>query len=276
MTPVTGVRPAFTTSPGSDPESQYRVRIIGVLDLTGGLAVQARAGQRAHYAPVRCVGATAIPPGDAVALAAAYRDQLGIDELYAADLDAILAGMPQRDLLSTLAGIAPLWLDAGITTVDAAREAIAVGAHHVVIGLETLASFAALEQICRTVGDRAVFSVDLRDGRPIHRISTISANATPLDIARRGAAAGVQTMMVLDLSRVGIGQGLDFELLSRLREAMPDVTMIAGGGVRGFDDLSLLANTGCDGAMVATALQDGRLNAGDIAAARRLQPSVSR
>jgi hypothetical protein len=36
------------------------------------------------------------------------------------------------------------------------------------------------------------------------------------------------------------------------------------------------AASGCDGVLVATALLDGRMNAADVAAARRLQPSVSR
>ena len=36
------------------------------------------------------------------------------------------------------------------------------------------------------------------------------------------------------------------------------------------DDLKRLAGAGCDGALVATALHDGRLRSGDIAGARRL------
>jgi phosphoribosylformimino-5-aminoimidazole carboxamide ribotide isomerase len=48
------------------------------------------------------------------------------------------------------------------------------------------------------------------------------------------------------------------------------VTLVAGGGVRGADDLARLADAGCDGALVATALHDGRLSAADVTAARRI------
>jgi phosphoribosylformimino-5-aminoimidazole carboxamide ribotide isomerase len=46
------------------------------------------------------------------------------------------------------------------------------------------------------------------------------------------------------------------------------VTLLAGGGVRDVEDLRALAARGCDGALVATALHDGRIGARDIAAAR--------
>jgi phosphoribosylformimino-5-aminoimidazole carboxamide ribotide isomerase len=253
------------------------VRIIGVLDLAGGLAVHARAGRREDYAPVQRVAAASIPAGDAIALATAYRDRLGIHELYVADLDAIVAGRPQPALVSALARVSPLWLDAGITSVGGAREAIANGASRVVIGLETLSSFEALEQICRTVGtERVAFSLDMRDGRPIGRLPAVPPDATAIETATHAAGSGVGTMIVLDLARVGMGRGLDLDVIARLRAAVPDVTLIAGGGIRGLADLSRLAKAGGDGALVATALQDGALTAREIAAARQLQPSVSR
>ena len=253
------------------------MRIIGVLDLAGGRAVHAIAGRREHYAPVEHVAATAIPAGDAVALATVYRDRLAIDELYVADLDAIVAGRPQDGLVSALARVLPLWLDAGITTVEGARGAIAAGATHSVIGLETLPSFDALSQMTEAIGgERCAFSLDLRDGRPLHRTGVLTPDANPDEIAAQAAAAGVGTIILIDLARVGTGRGFDVGLISRLREAIPAMTLLAGGGVRGLEDIARLAAAGCDGVLVATALQDGRLTADDIAAARRLQPSASR
>ena len=43
-----------------------------------------------------------------------------------------------------------------------------------------------------------------------------------------------------------------------------------GAGRMGFEMAKRLAGAGCDGALVATALHDGRLGSGDIAGARRL------
>jgi phosphoribosylformimino-5-aminoimidazole carboxamide ribotide isomerase len=44
-----------------------------------------------------------------------------------------------------------------------------------------------------------------------------------------------------------------------LRKVLPGVLLLAGGGVRGPEDVTRLAEAGCDGVLVATALQDGRL-----------------
>ncbi len=47
--------------------------------------------------------------------------------------------------------------------------------------------------------------------------------------------------------------------------------MFTGGGVRGIDDLQQLARIGCAGALVATAIHEGRLTPADIAAANELE-----
>jgi len=63
------------------------MRVVPVIDLKAGTAVHAVRGERESYRPVRSVIAGA--DGDALALAHAFRAQLGLDELYVADLDAI-------------------------------------------------------------------------------------------------------------------------------------------------------------------------------------------
>ena len=145
------------------------MRVIPVLDLKGGRAVQARGGGRELYAPVR--SRLAPCDGDVLTLARAYRDALRCDEWYVADLDAITGGTPQHALLGSIARLGGrLLVDAGSTTAEGARDIIAAGATRVVIGLETLRSFEALTAIGEAVGrERAVFCLDLREGRPVMR-----------------------------------------------------------------------------------------------------------
>jgi len=253
------------------------VRVIGVVDLLAGRAVHALAGRRERYTPVRAVAGSPIEPGDALALARAYVERLGLTELYAADLDAILQGASQDTIVAAMAALgAPLWLDAGVSSVDQARHALGLGAAHVVVGLETLPSFDALAGICAALGgDRVAFSLDLRDGEPVFvRGVSEASRGVPTGepahlVAARAAAAGAGAVIVIDLARVGTGTGIDFELIARVREATPGLTLLAGGGVRGLEDLTRIADCGCDGALVATALHDGRLGAAEVAAAQR-------
>ena len=146
------------------------MRIVGVIDVRDGRAVHARGGRRDAYAPVGVAAGERVD-GDAVALARAYVDVLGVRELYLADLDAIERGIGAMNvsLVACVAALgAPVWVDAGVSTVGAASRVLDTGASMVIVGLETLTSFGAIHDICVSAGGhRVAFSVDLRDGEPI-------------------------------------------------------------------------------------------------------------
>jgi phosphoribosylformimino-5-aminoimidazole carboxamide ribotide isomerase len=235
--------------------------------------VHARAGARDRYSAVQNAAGWPIDPGNARTLAEVYTDILGISEIYVADLDAILERRPQDDVTRDLASMAaPLWLDAGVRSVDDARRAIALGASRVIVGLETLPSFEVLGLICEAIGkDRVVFSLDLRDGLPMVANGVrLPSTLSPENIARNAASSGVGALIVIDLARVGTGRGLDVDQLKRVRTAVPDLSLIAGGGIREWDDLVSVAKSGGNGALLATALHNGRIGAAEVAAASKL------
>lgn len=238
------------------------MRIIPVLDLAAGRAVHARGGDRALYPPLRSALAPD-SPGDPLAVARALVELSGgrAVELYVADLDAITGGAPQRAIVRALANAgAALLLDAAITDISAAERALADGASHAVVGLETLRDFADLDEIVGSCGAaRVAASLDLRDGAPL---GVAAAGMDALEAAERAGASGAGTLIVLDLTRVGAGGGLDLSLLTAVRRALPGIELLAGGGVRGDEDLARLADVGCDGALVGSALHEGRIAAG--------------
>jgi phosphoribosylformimino-5-aminoimidazole carboxamide ribotide isomerase len=250
------------------------MRVIGVVDLRGGRAVHARGGIRERYVPVRAVAGVPVD-GNPLALGQAYVERLGITEIYVADLDAIERRPAQDASIEVLSALgAAIWLDAGVTSPEGARHALAVGATHVVIGLETLASYGALREICAAGGPPIAFSLDLRHGEPIAVSPGITAGEPPPIAAARAVDAGAGSVIVIDLARVGTGAGPDLATIAAVRRAVPATTLLAGGGVRGMDDLARLADAGCDGVLVASALQvepgAGGLGAADVAACRGL------
>ena len=50
---------------------------------------------------------------------------------------------------------------------------------------------------------------------------------------------------------------------------MPGADIFVGGGIRHLDDLREVSGIGCAGALVATALHEGRLTPADVETARR-------
>jgi phosphoribosylformimino-5-aminoimidazole carboxamide ribotide isomerase len=237
------------------------MRIVGVIDLMGGRAVHARGGVREAYRPVEIVAGTRVG-GDPIELARVYAE-LGVRELYLADLDAIRGGLDAVNG-GTIAAIsalgAALWVDAGVSTREGARAVLEAGASNVIAGLETLTSFDVLGAICTDIGGRRIaFSVDLRNGEPITLPDARHAGWPPERVAEEAATAGAGSVIVLDLARVGTGAGIDMAVLHRIRAAVPNVALFAGGGLRDQADLDALAETGCDGALVATALLSGAI-----------------
>jgi phosphoribosylformimino-5-aminoimidazole carboxamide ribotide isomerase len=255
-----------------------RARVIGVVDLSEGLAVHAQGGARAHYGPVRALAGRPIKPGDARAIVRWYVEELGLREIYAADLDALRGRGPQHALIRALTSFeARLWLDAAVSTVAAARTAVEDGASRVVVGSETLTSFDVLTDICQAVGAPLVsFSLDLRRGEPLCAPAAPHAHLTPEQLVEAAVATGVRTVVLLDLARVGARRGLDLDLLARIRQIAPSAELVVGGGVRGVPDLEAAANAGCDAALVATALYDGRIVSADLARQPRNGTHTSR
>jgi phosphoribosylformimino-5-aminoimidazole carboxamide ribotide isomerase len=237
------------------------LRVIPVMDLKGGQVVRGIAGRRAEYLPIRSkLVADAAPRNIARAIA-----RLGFAEAYVADLDAIEGGQPAWDVYCAVAACGlELWIDAGIATTARARQLARMSGEHrvtgIVAGLESLPEPSLLVEWLAIAGpDRLIVSLDLRDGRPITQIESWR-NWSAESIGRAAIDLGVRRLIVLDLARVGVGQGAGTEQLCRaLRDYSPDIELTAGGGVRGPKDLDVLAQAGCDAALVASALHDGRL-----------------
>jgi phosphoribosylformimino-5-aminoimidazole carboxamide ribotide isomerase len=233
------------------------MRIIPVIDLRAGEAVHGMGGDRARYEPVK----SAITPslGDALALAQAYVAVLGTSEMYVADLDAIEGGPVQYGMHHRLSRVARCWIDAGLRSGEDACALIDAGADRVVVALETMPGFELLHAIVQRLGaDRVAFSLDLRDGAPLASAEPLRAMA-PREIARRAVDAGAETVIVLDLARVGSSGGADDVMMRDIRAALPGVDLIAGGGVRHGADLERLAAAGANGALVATAVHRGAI-----------------
>jgi phosphoribosylformimino-5-aminoimidazole carboxamide ribotide isomerase len=76
---------------------------------------------------------------------------------------------------------------------------------------------------------------------------------------------GFQRLIVLDLADVGVHQGPGTLALCRsLGWKQTALQLIAGGGIRHLGDLRSLAQSGCNAALIASALHDGRIAPDDL------------
>ena len=230
------------------------MRIVPVLDLKGGVVVHARRGQRAEYAPLRSPLVEGCEP---VAVAEALCAVCRTSTLYVADLDALAGEPADVATLSALATVADPWVDAGATTRERAAELAGAGVARNVVGTESLTADED-EDAGQAAMPRRVLSIDLRDGKLISPRPEL-AGREAVAAAALATALGVREVLVIDLARVGSGDGPPLEAVAQLAETLPGLKIYAGGGVRDDDDLRALESAGATGALVATALHEGRI-----------------
>ena len=224
------------------------MRVVPVVDIKGGIVVHARRGRRDAYAPLRSPLVEGCEP---VAVAQALCGLCRTTTLYVADLDALAGAPVNAAALAALAAVAEPWVDAGATTPEAAAALHRAGVARNVVGTESLGPGAEITA-------PVVLSVDLRDGRLISRDPEL-AGRDPVAVVPLARALGASELLVIDLARVGSGSGPPLDAVADLAAALSAVAIYAGGGVRDDADLRALESAGAAGALVATALHEGRI-----------------
>jgi phosphoribosylformimino-5-aminoimidazole carboxamide ribotide isomerase len=247
------------------------MRLIPVMDLLDGQAVHAIKGDRARYKPVKSVLCNTSDP---MTLARAFRDQLGLNRIYIADLNAIQDSgrTNHRDLITALACREKLdvILDAGTSDAEEARAWLELGVRKVVIGSETLHTADALRDIpVKIEQNQRIFSLDLHAGKILSRYPALAV-MSPMGALQHLQSFGWREIILLDLKRVGSGVGVDYALMAEARVRYPGLRLLAGGGIRSPGELMELESLGAAGVLVATALHHGTITAQHISA---LEPS---
>ena len=240
--------------------------LLPVIDLQDGMVVHGRAGQRDSYRPVR---SSLCADAEPASVAEAFQN-LGFDETYVADLDAIGGQAFDRRSLDVISRcFSRIWIDAGTGDLQQAEQMMSwAGGRDIrlVCGLESLPSPQHLEPLVHGFHDQLVVSLDLVRGQvksPVARWASLA----PDQVARELIELGVSRLILLDLSRVGVDQGTGTrELCRRVRQFDEGIELICGGGVRDSQDIRELLADGCQRVLVASTLHDGRLGVSEVKA----------
>jgi phosphoribosylformimino-5-aminoimidazole carboxamide ribotide isomerase len=234
--------------------------VIPVIDVLNGVAVHAVRGRRKEYQPLRSVLCASADPVDVGKALAGF----GFCELYLADLDAIINGQANFPLYRQVSGIGlKLMVDAGVAELTKAKLMVKNRVSKVVVGTETLQGADFVREAVEALGsDRVVVSLDMMEGKVLSRLNSAGA-VQPMAMLRTFQEMGVSQVILLDLSRVGSGEGVNLPLL---KEALASLNMrvFIGGGVRDIKDLVALRNLGVSGVLLATALHSGKISPDEL------------
>jgi phosphoribosylformimino-5-aminoimidazole carboxamide ribotide isomerase len=210
---------------------------------------------------------------DPVAQALAFQAE-GAPWVHVVDLDAARTGEPRnRDVVAAIAGAldVPVQTGGGVRTAEAAEALFAAGVARVVLGT------AALEDpdlVRRLAAEHPVaVGLDARGAEVAVRGWLEGSGADVLDLARAYEDAGVDALVVTEISRDGTLAGPDLEGLSRVLAAT-SVPVIASGGIGTLDDVRALAALSVEGrtlagAITGRAVYEGAFTVAEAVAATR-------
>ena len=233
-------------------------RIIPVLDIFNSMAVHAVKGERDKYKPLKSKILNTSKPLEIVKN---LKHKFHFDEIYIADLDAIINKQPNQGLLLEILKLQDLkfMLDPGITDKNDLLFYSEYNLDKLILGLETITDFNVIEQGIEIMGcDRFSISIDMYQGKIISKLKDLK-NQNPLKLVKRLNQLGIKEIILLDLFRVGQKIGGVPPLFMKFRDQFQGNILI-GGGVKEYEDLEMMDNTNFSGVLIATALYDGSLN----------------
>ena len=73
-------------------------------------------------------------------------------------------------------------------------------------------------------------------------------------------AKGVKYVISTDIAKDGMLQGPSFALYKKIKNTVPNVNIIASGGISCFDELPKLAKIGCEGVIIGKAIYENRIS----------------
>jgi phosphoribosylformimino-5-aminoimidazole carboxamide ribotide isomerase len=223
-----------------------KLEVIPAVDVLGGRAVRLRGGRREEVI---------LEGGDPVELARRFAAD-GATRLHVVDLEGAFAGQPSAGLVERMSTVGlPLQVGGGFRSVDHVAAALEAGADRVMVGTAALSPTFLAEAIA-VAAEQLLVAIDVRDGYVAVDGWTEGSDLTPAALAKRCVDAGVARVLVTSAARDGSLGGPDLELLEEvLAYGLP---VLAAGGIASLDDLLVLRELGCEGAVVGSALLAGR------------------
>lgn len=231
------------------------LELLPAVDIADGHAVQlvqGVAGSEKHF-------------GDPVEAALNW-EQRGAEWIHLVDLDAAFGRGHNRDLLARIVASVDINVEmsGGIRDDESLAAAMATGCRRVNIGTAALEQPQWCAAAIAEYGDRVAVGLDVR-GRTLAARGWTQEGGDLYEVLARLDAEGCARYVVTDVNKDGMLQGPNLELLKSVCAAT-DRPVVASGGITELDDLAALqalVPDGVEGAIIGTALYEGRFTLED-------------
>lgn len=198
----------------------------------------------------------------------------GFGWIHVVDLDGSVEGRAVN--ASAVAAIlqvvaVPVQLGGGIRDMAAVERWLEAGVSRVILGTAAVREPAFVKRAALAYPEQIAVGLDVRDGRVAVQGWLEDTGLAALEVARRFEDVGVGALVVTDIGRDGMLQGVNPDVFGSVADAV-GIPVIAAGGMTTVADIEALKRrdgTPIAGAVLGKSLYAGTLQPGEALAAAR-------
>jgi phosphoribosylformimino-5-aminoimidazole carboxamide ribotide isomerase len=191
--------------------------------------------------------------------------KLGARRLHLVDLDAAEKGSPtHRDVVARIVKElnVPVEIGGGIRSMDVVEDYLEMGVEWVIVGTAAVDDRNFVVEAASRFPNRVILGIDARDGLVKTKGWVEGTTLTAVDLALSYKGAGIAAIIYTDISRDGVGGGVDIDGTRKpAREGK--IPTIASGGINNIDDIravTALEGDGVIGVIAGRSLYEGTLD----------------
>nr|WP_321450438.1 1-(5-phosphoribosyl)-5-[(5-phosphoribosylamino)methylideneamino]imidazole-4-carboxamide isomerase [uncultured Carboxylicivirga sp.] len=230
-----------------------KIDIIPAIDIIEGKCVRLSQGD---YASKKVYNE------DPLEVAREFEDN-GIQRLHVVDLDGAKAGhIINYKTLENIAGKTNLVVDfgGGLKTTEDLRIAFECGAQMITGGSIAVKNRSEFEGWIEQYGsEKIILGADAKDNKIAVTGWIEETDQELIPFIKAYAAKGIQKVICTDISKDGMLQGPAIDLYKDILAEIPDLYLVASGGVSNIEDIERLAEANVPAVIFGKAIYEGRI-----------------
>jgi len=192
----------------------------------------------------------------------------GIKYLHLVDLDGAKSSRPKNLItLNSISVETSLKIDfgGGIKSQNDLLQALGSGAYQVNIGSLAVRNPTLIKFWIKKYGrDKIIISADVKDRKIAVSGWRENSDRDLLEFINEYADSGAKYFVCTDISKDGMMEGSSIELYKEIIDNFPEIKLIASGGVTTIEEVLILRELGCDGAIIGKAIYEGLISIDEL------------
>lgn len=234
------------------------MRIIPAIDIINGKCVRLSKGdystQKTYYE-------------NPLEVAKLFENQ-GIEYLHLVDLDGAKSNkIVNHKVLERIATQTKLKIDfgGGIKSNEAVKIAFESGAQQITGGSIAVKNSALFESWLTKFGsEKIILGADANEEKIAVNGWQEASNELVVPFIENYQKKGIRYVICTDIAKDGMLQGPSVILYEKILKTIPNLNLIASGGITSMADLEKVQTLGCEGAIIGKAIYEGKIALKDI------------